>query len=339
MAVVEPAVWFPTIRAGTGADVFTERLCAGIESRGLRAKISWLPHRAEYLPWTVGLPQVPRWANIVHVNTWLHRRFLPAGIPVVATMHHVVHDPGFARFKRPVQSLYHRLWVKPIEQRVLDCAARITCVSGYTANQLLRCFGISETTVIHNGVDLSLFRPPETRRTHVPFRLLYVGSWSSRKGTDMLAPIMARLGPDFELRYNGPERPMPTNCHAVGRLDDTALAAAYRESDALLFPSRLEGFGQVVAEAMACGLPVIAGRNSALPEVVKHGQTGLLVGEADPDAFADAARMIRAEQDLRGRMSTEARHSAQRNFDIELMIDAYVRLYRDLTRQGQAHGE
>lgn len=47
------AVWFLTVRAHTGADIFTERLAEGLQKKGIRAEITWLPHRAEYLPWTV----------------------------------------------------------------------------------------------------------------------------------------------------------------------------------------------------------------------------------------------------------------------------------------------
>src|SRR5690606_37416690 len=65
-----PAVWFPTIQAGTGTDVFTQRLCDGLNARGVRAQITWLPHRAEYVHWTVPAPPPPAWANVVHANSW-----------------------------------------------------------------------------------------------------------------------------------------------------------------------------------------------------------------------------------------------------------------------------
>src|SRR5690606_24967550 len=88
-----PAVWLPAVRVGTGTDVFTQRLCRGLRARNVRAEITWLPRHTEYLPWAVRLPEPPAWANIVHVNTWLHRRFIPKHLSVVATMHHSVHDP------------------------------------------------------------------------------------------------------------------------------------------------------------------------------------------------------------------------------------------------------
>ena len=89
-----PAIWFPAVRTGTGTDVFTERLVAGLIARGIRAEITWLPLRAEYAPWSVAIPQPPAWATVCHINTWLHPRFIPARLPVVATLHHAIHDPA-----------------------------------------------------------------------------------------------------------------------------------------------------------------------------------------------------------------------------------------------------
>lgn len=94
------AIWFLTVRTGTGTDVFTERLVEGLRKRGIRAEITWLPLRAEYLPWTIAIPKPPKWATLVHVNTWLHHRFLPKSLPVnVATLHHSVHDPKLQPYK------------------------------------------------------------------------------------------------------------------------------------------------------------------------------------------------------------------------------------------------
>src|SRR5690606_24312426 len=121
----QPAVWFPAICAGTGADIFTIRLAENLQAAGIRTEVTWLPHYAEYLPWLVSSPKPPDWANIAHINTWLHPRFIPQGIPLVATMHHCVHDVAMEPYKSVLQSLYHRLWIKRIEATVLSRARRI----------------------------------------------------------------------------------------------------------------------------------------------------------------------------------------------------------------------
>ena len=107
----ESAVWFPAVRTGTGTDVFTERLVAGLSARGIKSGITWLPSRAEYAPWTVAAPEPPSWANVAHVNTWLHPRFIPRHLPFVATLHHCIHDPALRQYKGQLRTAYHRDWI------------------------------------------------------------------------------------------------------------------------------------------------------------------------------------------------------------------------------------
>ena len=320
------------MRVGTGVDVFTERLCTGLNAGGIRAEIAWLPRRAEFLPWTVPAPPVPAWVNIVHVNAWLHRRFIPEDLPVVATMHHCVHDPGMRPYKSAAQALYHRHMVWPLERWVLHYADAVTAVSEYTARQVREQFGIEPIRVIPNGLPTPEQATMErNERPHAPFRLLYVGSWTRRKGVDLLGPILERLGTDFELRYTAPPDlrvRLPGNCRSLGRPDRRQLQRAYSEVDALLFPTRLEGFGQVALEAMAAGLPVIATAGSALPEVVVDGVTGILCPQDAIAAFADAARRLAGNPQLWQSMSSAALVRARQPlFSIDSMVASYAEVY------------
>lgn len=332
-----PSVWFPTIRAGTGADVFTERLVAGLIARGIRAEITWLPLRAEYAPWTVTVPRAPAWANVVHVNTWLHPRFIPQDRPVVAAMLHCVHDPRFRPYQTRAQRLYHRLHIKRIERHVLERADAIVAISRYTAERTRDVFGTHGIRVILPGIDLDgPYRPAPRHAPHTPFRLVFAGTGSRRKGADLLVPIMRRLGGAFHLAVVGTdsigESALPGNISVLGRLPTAAdLAALYQRSDALLFPSRLEGFGQVVVEAMACGLPVIATRGSALTEVVEDGVTGILCRQDDITNFARAAQRLAADEQLFTTMGGAGMDRVRRDFSATRMVDAYIDLYRDCT--------
>ena len=327
--------------------MFTQRLCDGLNARGIRAEIAWLPRRAEFLPWTVPAPRPPVWAKVVHVNTWLHRRFVSADLAVVATMHHSVHDPVLRPYKSHAQALYHRWWVMPMESWILHRADAITTVSDYTARKIREHFGIDSVHVIRNGMpvpeQISLERDS---KPHQPFRLLYVGSWSRRKGADLLGPIMQRLGEDFELRYTAhpdARARLPANCRSLGRPDQRGLRQAYLDSDALLFPTRLEGFGQVVLEAMAYGLPVISTNGSALPEVVENGATGILCPQDDSAAFAAAARRLQRQHELWSSMSKAAlAHARRPAFGVASMVDSYASVYEAVCRSrdqsGEAHG-
>lgn len=330
------AVWFPAVRAHSGADVFTERLCAGLNARGIRAEISWLPLRAEFAPWSVAVPRPPAWATVAHVNSWLHPRFLPKGLPIITTVHHCVHDPALDPYKRLSQRLYHTTWIKRLEAANLCQATRVVAVSRYTARAAQAAFGWREIEVIHNGVDTHFFVPVERNQPHRPFRLLYVGNWSTRKGADLLRPIVQTLGDGFELLYTADRRgghlchALPHNCRCIGHPDDQALLEAYRYADALLVPSRLEGFGLVAAEAMACGLPVIAANTSSLPEVIEHGKTGLLCPVDNVSAFAAAARTLAHDLACWRSMRQAARERAVERFDEARQIARWLDIYQSL---------
>ena len=334
----QPAVWFPAIRTGTGTDVFTERLVAGLRNRGLRTEITWLPLRAEYAPRTVARPKPPEWANVVHVNTWLHARFVPRNLPVVATVHHAMHHPEVRVYKGVIRAAYHRYWIAPNEVRVLRRADKVVAVSRFVAEAARQTLLDVPMQVIYNGVDTNKFRPgTRQRKPDEPFRLLYVGSWKRLKGVDLLAPIMSELGNGFELRYTGgpsskrDKTDMPANMRDIGRLQgENAVVSAMQEADALLFPSRSEGFGLVVAEAMACGLPIVGFRCGAVHEVVVEGETGLLGDIDDLDALEPNCRSLALDRSMAGAFGRAGRVRAVAKFSETSAIDAYVELYQSL---------
>ena len=328
------AVWFLTVHTDSGAEVFSQRLAEALRKRGIRAEITWLPLRAEYAPWTVAVPQPPPWATLTHVNTWLHSRFLPKHLPIVATIHHSVHLPGLRRFKSFTRAAYHRWWIAPNERRVLRRATRVVAVSRFVAAAASQFLLDVPMEVIYNGVDTGMFRPGTQRPSHKRFRLLYVGKWVPLKGVDLLVPIMRQLGEAFELYYTGADAPervtrdMPSNMRNIGKLQNAeAVVAAMQDADALLFPSRSEGFGLVVAEAMACGLPVIAAQASSMPEIVADGVTGMLCRQDDVVMFANAARTLAQDGAFLGKASQQARALALQKFSIAAMCAAYEKVY------------
>lgn len=332
-----PAVWFPASRTGSGVDVFTTTLVDQLHKRGIRAEISWLPHRAEYLPWSVIRPVPPHWANIVHANTWLHLRFVPAHLPVVATMHLCVHDESLLPYKSRLQNLYHRAWIKPMETRLLRRAQRVVAVSAYTAARAKVVFSTAAVDTIYNGVPVPSYDQTTVGRCqHSPFRVGYVGNWSSRKGVDLLTPIMEKLGPGFELFYTADSHgrhetfSRPGNSTCVGRLGSKALDEFYRGVDVLLFPTRLEGFGLVAVEAMMQGLPVVASRSAVLSEVINHGVTGLLCEQDNVEEHVEAIRHLAANPALRTDMSKAASLDVRDRFAIDRMTERYVEAYQSL---------
>lgn len=334
-----PAIWFPTVRTNTGTDVFTQRLVKGLNEQGIQAEITWLPLRAEYAPWTVPVPEAPAWATVVHVNTWLHPRFIPRDLPLVATIHHAIHHPDARSYKGWLRAAYHKHWIAPIERGVMQRADKVIAVSQFVADSAKQTLVDVPMQIIHNGIDTDVFKPGNrVRNPGEPFRLLYVGGWKTLKGVDLLAPIMRELGEGYELHYTGGfaaevDKPdMPSNMHDLGRLNQAEVIQAMQNADAFLFPSRSEGLPQVVIEAMACGLPVVATGGTAVDEVVQHGRNGYLCEGKQPQQLA---QMVRGTSSTWPQLRQIARARVCERFDYGSMLTGYSALYERLLLQSE----
>lgn len=337
---IEPAIWFPTVRCGTGTDVFTITLVEELNKLGIRAEITWLPHHAECLPWLVEKPKAPDWATVAHINTWLHPRFIPSNLPIVATLHHSIHDPELQSYKGFLRTQYHNYWIKNIERKTIQRADKVVAVSQFAANITQQHVIEIPISIIYNGVDTKKFVPKENNNiANESFQLLYVGSWMRRKGGDLLAPIMKELGENYVLYFTGgqsvelEQKNMPSNMVDIGRLNQVEVINAMQQADALLFPTRSEGFGLVAIEAQACGLPVITTNGSALPEVVQHRKTGFLCEKNNVQSFVEAIRTLKETTGLQKELSLRARLYIEENFKIDKMVHQYVEVYGTLLTQ------
>lgn len=329
-------IWIPTIRGNSGTDVFSLRLSAGLEKHGAKTHITWFPLAYQFAPFLLNSVPAPAGTDIVHANAWNAFAFQRPKIPLLATEHLCVFDPAFRRYKSLLQRSYHRLMIHPYELRSFRNAKKITAVSKYTASSLEQVFALSPVQVIYNWVDASRFTPARTNDiASRPFRLLYVGNLSARKGADLLAPIMRKLGRQFELRFtSGLNSPKSfneaSNMIAIGKLDEKGIIEAYRQSDALLFPSRLEGFALTVLEAMACAKAVIAANNSSLPEAVEHEATGLICPRDDVDAFVSACRHLAQNPEVCRAYGEAGRQRVIEAFSEDVIIPKYLKLYEQL---------
>ncbi|HZP87558.1 MAG TPA: glycosyltransferase family 4 protein [Burkholderiales bacterium] len=329
-------IWLPTIRAGSGTDVFTERLAGELNARGHKALITWFPHFREVLPFAMA-GRMPAGTQVIHANSW-HAPFMGSTkVPIVATIHHCTYDQAAMLYKSVLQRLYHSSIARRYEGRTLASAAAVTAVSQAAASGALRAFPVlaKHISIIHNWVDARAFSPGSSgaRRDRKPFRLLFVGRWSRLKGIDLLPEVMRRLGPGFELRIltsldgRVDSRTAVRDAVMLPRVAPSDMAAVYRDSDALLFPSRAEGFGYVALEAQACGLPVVAFRVSSLPEVVEHGVTGWLADLDDVEAMATFLKRLASDPALYSGMREAARARVLRNFGADAAISAYCGAY------------
>ncbi|MGB9724132.1 MAG: glycosyltransferase family 4 protein [Chloroflexia bacterium] len=310
-----------------------ENIQQAMEQAHLPSRLRFLPHRYNFAPFLLPLVLRGDWAGparLVHSGSRAGFFLRAPGRPLVVTVHHLVADPAYRPYTRPAQRLFHRL-ERFYDGLSIAHADAVACVSRYTREQVLRLYG-REAQVVYNGIDTGFFRPPQERPAAPPFRLLFVGNRTRRKGADLLDPLLERLGEGYELYYSGGQRgdevPIRSpRAVALGRLDRPGLLRAYHTCHALIFPSRLEGFGLAVAEAMACGLPVVAARTSSLPELVVEGQGGFLCPPDDVPALAEAVRRLAADAALCRRMGEFNRARAEALFSYPRMVEGYRALY------------
>lgn len=334
----KPTVWFPSVRAGSGADVFTLRLAEALRRRGVFVTITWFPHWCEFAPDLLHTVPPPEGTNIIHANSAYAFAFRRRGIPLVVTEHHYVLDPAYRPYKSLSQHLYHRAVVGPYLRRSYAVADAITTDSRFTADVLARVAGVTATAVIPLWVDYDRFSPStSTMNPGKQFRLLFVGNLSRRKGFDVIPPLARRLGQSFEIRCTaglraGHPQEVADNVSLLGRLSEDRLIDEYRHCDAVLVPSRYEGFGYSALEAMACGKPVVGFRCGAVDEVVLEGETGLLCDIDDLDALEGDCRKLATDQSMAAAFGRAGRARAIGVYTESRAVDAYMNVYSSLVK-------
>lgn len=284
----------------------------------------------------LGLPQAwrlrERWRrqrpDLVHVVTEgpLGWSALAAargmGIPATSGFHtnfdHYSTHYGLG-WMRPMVSAYLRTFHRRAQATLVPTAALAATLAGE---------GIPGVRVVGRGIDLSLFSPQcrnETLRegfnAHADAPVcLNVGRLAPEKNlslAEMAFDSIAAALPSARMVWvgDGPARVAMQERHPqhhfVGVQRGKALAMHYASADVFLFPSLTETYGNVVAEAMASGLAVVAYRSAAASELIQDGVNGVTVSPGDRVAFVAAARRVAEDASLRRRLATQACVSVQ----------------------------
>ncbi|MDQ5821494.1 MAG: glycosyltransferase [Actinomycetota bacterium] len=196
-------------------------------------------------------------------------------------------------YPRPVRPLL-ALAVPPLRvhaARLVRRPNRILTYSTFAAESILRLYG-RQAEVIPPPIRTRFFTPRPQQRTH----FLAVARLVAHKRVDVLVDAFRGLNAELVIAGRGPwlERlraRAPRNVSFVGFVPDERLRELYRGAVALISPAA-EEFGMVMAEAQACGTPVIAPSAGGAIDIVSHGETGLLLENADGRSIADAVRQV-----------------------------------------------
>ncbi len=209
------------------------------------------------------------------------------------------------------------------------------------------------------GVDLARFRPDASHRDRATLTIGIVKSLATKYGVDLLLRAFAGLVADADVQAlpggcrllvvgDGPQRAeLEALARALGIAPRTEFAGAVAHADVpawlnrldiYVAPSRLdsESFGVAVIEAGACALPVVVSDAGGLPEVVRDGETGLVVPRDDVAALQAALKRLVLDAGLRDRLGRAARARVQREYEWSHCVDVMEQCLERVARAGAA---
>lgn len=272
-----------------------------------------------------------------------------AGRPAIAKIATAGHVP------RLRQSMLGRGLIRLF--RLVDAAISMTA----EIDEELESAGLARAQIVRigNGVDAARFTPaPPAARTEWRRRrglspdaviAVYAGRLVRRKGLDILIDAWQAIDPaafdahlvlvgsgddqpdsvEAEIRQAVAERQI-ANVTFAGPVPDPEFYLNH--ADLFLFPSRREGYPNALLEAMSAGAAVVSSRIGGCLDIVRPGETGLLVDPDDPDAFAEATLRLIHDPELRARLQQAARRQVERANAIEAVAAEYSALYERLAR-------
>jgi starch synthase len=249
-----------------------------------------------------------------------------------------VYDSMRSRFSQWNDSFeIRRPEVREAEIEEQASATMIVAASSFTKQTLVQN-GVppEKICVIPYGVDCSRF-VPITNAAPRPFRFVFLGTLTARKGIPLLLQAWRQFGlSGVELWLVGPVTPQVRalipklpGLQLLRAVPQIEVPALLRQCDVFVFPSYFEGFGLVVLEAMACGLPVITTTATAGPDIMTEGHDGFIIEPGNLDSLVSKMNFCLNNRHRVTEMGNNARATAQR-FSWDAYGDRWAKILQDM---------
>jgi len=283
--------------------------------------------------------------DIIHTNT-----LESIGLIIFPSVIHKIPIFWHVRILLQYKSITIRFYVKLISLFV----NRVIAISRAVEQTLIKAgMKPDKISVVYNPIDTELFRPQNRATCRKKFGLsknsIIIGSLgrlTPDKGFEILIRAMAsvvRQYPDTCLLIAGDEwtkgyrEKLSRTAEQAGVLSNLILinrqkkiAELISALDVVVLASpKKEGFGRVLAEAMACGVPVIGAKVGGVPEIITHGENGLLVEPGDPRALSEAILKLLKNRALSAELVRNGRKVVQTKFSVEKHINRIKLIYED----------
>jgi glycosyltransferase involved in cell wall biosynthesis len=307
-------------RRRTGDETYVRALLQELAAaRPADLRLAAITRRPDLVPQGVEPVELPARSQVLRMAVkvpWLLRRLRPAlahflhSLPLACPCPAVltVQDLSFER-DPSVMPPRDRLIFRATVPRSARRAARVLAISEVTKRDLVELYGIQEDKIVVTPLAADpAFGPDGPAPDGEPYAL-FVGALQARKDATSAvealsligdgAPRLVLVGPDkggqADVERTAAELGLTGRVELRGHLPQDELAGLYRGAACLVFPSRYEGFGLPVLEAMASGTPVVATTAGALPEVA--GEAAILVEERNPVALAGGIERALADRE------------------------------------------
>lgn len=222
---------------------------------------------------------------------------------------------------------------------IRDYVHAVVCVSPRIMRDLTRrmSFCIDRTFVIPNAIDITPYRSIQRHSTDAPLRLLSLGRIvDADKGVYWLQDVMRQLN-EFDVSLtvagDGPDLPelgkrlarFQERVSFIGRVSPVDVPRVFADHDVFLFPSRFEGLGIALVEAMAAGCVPVSSRIKGVTDyVLEHGESGFLFEVGDMKKAAGFIKQLAVDRELLAKTSQSARETSLGRFTLSRMSEAYA---------------